>query len=72
MIMADARDLNFEVIDQLIESGYQPQALLEDLVKALDAYTVNDHLAFIVRVSDLDDALNPETLKELETYETTP
>ena len=70
--MVDARNLNFEVIDQLIESGYQPQALLEDLVKSLDAYTVNDHLAFIVRVSDWDNALDPQTLKELETYETTP
>ena len=67
--MADARDLNFEVIDQLIDSGYDPKSLLEDLIKALDAYTVNDHLAFIVRVSDLDDALDPDTLKDLETYE---
>jgi len=70
--MVDARDLNFEVIDQLMESGYDPKSLLEDLIRALDAYTVNDHLAFIVRVSDLDDSLDPETLKELETYETSP
>jgi len=67
--MADARDLNFEVIDQLIDNGYDPKSLLEDLIRALDAYTVNDHLAFIVRVSDLDDALDPDTLKDLETYE---
>jgi len=67
--MSDARDLNFEVIDQLMDSGYDPKSLLEDLIKALDAYTVNDHLAFIVRVSDLDNALNPDTLKDLETYE---
>jgi len=67
--MSDARDLNFEVIDQLMDSGYDPKSLLEDLIKALDAYTVNDHLAFIVRVSDLDNALYPDTLKDLETYE---
>jgi hypothetical protein len=67
--MSDARDLNFEVIDQLMDSGYDPKSLLEDLIKALDAYTVNDHLAFIVRVSDLDNALDPDTLKDLETYE---
>ena len=67
--MTDTRDLNFEVIDQLIDSGYDPKSLLEDLIKALDAYTVNDHLAFIVRVSDLDNSLDPDTLKDLETYE---
>jgi len=67
--MTDTRDLNFEVIDQLIDSGYDPKSLLEDLIRALDAYTVNDHLAFIVRVSDLDNSLDPDTLKDLETYE---
>jgi len=67
--MADARDLNFEVMDQLIDNGYDPKSLLEDLIRALDAYTVNDHLAFIVRVSDLGGILDPDTLKDLETYE---
>ena len=67
--MADTRDLNFEVIDQLIDNGYDPKSLLEDLIRALDSYTVNDHLAFIVRVSDLDNSLDPDTLKDLETYE---
>ena len=44
-LKTDSRLLNFEVIDQLIDSGYDPKSLLEDLIRALDAYTVNDHAA---------------------------
>ena len=67
--MADARNLNFEVIDQLIEAGIDPKDLLDDLIKADDAYNINSSLAFIVRVSDFDELLEPDTLKELETYD---
>ena len=67
--MADARNLNFEVIDQLIEAGIDPKDLLDDLIKAEDAYNINSSLAFIVRVSDFDELLEPDTLKELETYD---
>ena len=65
----DARNLNFEVIDQLIEAGIDPKDLLDDLIKADDAYNINSSLAFIVRVSDFDELLEPGTLKELETYD---
>ena len=67
--MADARNLNFDVIDQLMDNGYNPKELLESLIKALAAYTVNDHLAYIVRVEELSEWLDPDTLKDLETYE---
>tara|TARA_R110002110_G_scaffold107322_1_gene268545 strand:- start:86 stop:295 length:210 start_codon:yes stop_codon:yes gene_type:complete len=67
--MADSRDLNFEVVDQLIEAGVEPRSLLEDLIRAMDSNEVNDNLAFIVRVSDYSGLLDPETDKELDTYE---
>ena len=67
--MADSRDLNFEVVDQLIEAGVEPRSLLEDLIRAMDSNEVNDNLAFIVRVSDYSELLDPETDKELDTYE---
>ena len=65
----NARDLNFEVIDQLLEAGIDPKDLLDNLVKADDAYNINTSLAFIVRVSDFDDLLQPETSKELDRYD---
>ena len=67
--MADSRDLNFEVVDQLIEAGVEPRSLLEDLIRAMDSNEVNDNLAFIVRVSDYSELLDSETDKELDTYE---
>ena len=38
-------------------------------MKADDAYNINSSLAFIVRVSDYDELLTPETSKELEKYD---
>ena len=67
--MQDARELNYDVIDQLLEAGIEPKALLDDLVKADDAYNINTSLAFIVRVSDYSELLNPETDKELDRYD---
>ena len=67
--MANARDLNFEVIDQLLEAGVDVKRLLDDLVLADDAYNINTSLAYIVRVSDYSELLNPETEKELDRYD---
>ena len=67
--MANARDLNFEVIDQLLEAGISAKDLLDNLVKADDAYNINTSLAFIVRVSDYDELLTPEISKELDRYD---
>ena len=67
--MANARDLNFEVIDQLLEAGISAKDLLDNLVKADDAYNINTSLAFIVRVSDYSELLNSETEKELDRYD---
>ena len=67
--MADSRDLNFEVMDQLIDNGMEAKALLDSLIRAMDSYEVNDQLAFIVRTSELEELLDPDTLKELEKYE---
>ena len=63
----NARDLNFEAMDQLLEYGFEPKALLEELVRSMDAYQVNDHFAFICRMNDLDDLPCRE---ELDKYET--
>jgi hypothetical protein len=67
--MVDTRDLNFEVIDQLLEAGVSAKDLLDDLVRADDAYNINSSLAFIVRVSDYDELLTPEISKELEKFD---
>jgi hypothetical protein len=67
--MANARDLNFEVIDQLLEAGISAKDLLDNLVKADDAYNINTSLAFIVRVSDYSELLDSETEKELDRYD---
>jgi len=67
--MADSRDLNFEVMDQLIDGGMEAKALLDSLIRSMDSYEVNDQLAFIVRTSELEELLDPDTLKELEKYE---
>ena len=65
----NARELNYDVIDQLLEACIEPKALLADLVRADDAYNINTSLAFIVRVSDYSELLNPETDKELDRYD---
>ena len=65
----NARELNYDVIDQLLEAGIDAKALLDDLVRADDAYNNNTSLAFIVRVSDYSELLNPETDKELDRYD---
>ena len=65
----NARDLNFEVIEQLLEAGVDPKDLLDNLVLADDAYNINSSLAYIVRVSDYSELLNPETDKELDKYD---
>ena len=67
--MVDTRELNFEVIDQLLEAGVDVKRLLDDLVLADDAYNINSSLAYIVRVSDYSELLNPETDKELDKYD---
>tara|TARA_R110002020_G_C15819783_1_gene733024 strand:+ start:36 stop:245 length:210 start_codon:yes stop_codon:yes gene_type:complete len=67
--MANARDLNFEVIEQLLEAGISAKDLLDNLVLADDAYNINTSLAFIVRVSDYSELLNSETEKELDRYD---
>ena len=67
--MADSRDLNFEVMDQLIDNGMEAKSLLDSLIRSMDSYEVNDQLAFIVRTSELEELLDPDTLKELEKYE---
>ena len=67
--MADSRDLNFEVMDQLIDNGMEAKSLLDSLIRSMDSYEVNYQLDFIVRSSELEELLDPDTLKELEKYE---
>jgi len=43
--MSDARTLNFDAMDEMLEYGFEPKALLEELMRSMDAYQVNDHLA---------------------------
>ena len=61
----DARSLNFDAIDELLEFGFGPKALLEELVRSMDAYQVNDHLAYICRMHELE----IPSISELEKYE---
>ena len=62
----DTRLLNFEVIDELIDNGYfEPKALLEELIRSLDAWQVNDHLAYITRMWGIELSMQ----EELEHYE---
>ena len=62
----DSRLLNFEVIDELIDNGYfTGKALLEELIRSMDAWQVNDHLAYITRMWDIE----VEKQEELERYE---
>lgn len=64
--MIDARNLNFEAIDEMLEFGFEPKALLEELIRSMDAYQVNDHLAYICRMHELEIPLRDE----LDKYET--
>ena len=62
----DTRLLNFEVIDELIDNGYfEAKALLEELIRSMDAWQVNDHLAYITRMWGIE----VEKQEELERYE---
>ena len=62
----DSRLLNFEVIDELIDNGYfTGKALLEELIRSMDSWQVNDHLAYITRMWNIE----VEKQEELERYE---
>jgi hypothetical protein len=61
--MTDARDLNFIAIDELLESGFDAKELLENLVKAMSAYDVNNNLAYIVRMHDIEIPCGEELAK---------
>ena len=47
--MTETRDLNFESIRYMKKCGFHADYILEALVNALDAYTVNDMFNFIFR-----------------------
>ena len=63
--MSDARSLNFDAMDEMLEHGFEPKALLEELIRSMDAYEVNDYLAYICRMHELE----IPSIKELEKYE---
>jgi len=65
--MTEARTLNFDAMDEMLEYGFEPKALLEELIRSMDAYQVNDHLAYICRMHELE----IPSIKELEKYEKT-
>lgn len=70
--MSDSRDLNFEAIEVMRDSGFDFEYILESLVKALDSHTVNDMFAYIYRVHDFTED-NPQAQRvedELRKYET--
>ena len=70
--MSDSRDLNFEAIEVMRDSGFDSEYILEALVKALDSHTVNDMFAYIYRVHDFTED-NPQAQRvedELRKYET--
>ncbi len=49
ILMTETRDLNFEAIRYMKECGFHADYILEALVNALDAYTVNDMFNFIFK-----------------------
>tara|TARA_B110000285_G_C14902597_1_gene504021 strand:+ start:612 stop:815 length:204 start_codon:yes stop_codon:yes gene_type:complete len=53
-MMLNSRELNFIAIEQLLESGFDAEELLTSLVKAMSSYEVNDNLAYIVRMHDIE------------------
>jgi len=63
--MSDVRNLNYQAVDEIIECGFEPKELLESLIKSMDATEVNDHLAYICRVHEMDIPCG----KELSEYE---
>lgn len=69
--MTDARELNFDAIEEMRNCGFEDSYILESLVKALDAYTVNDMFAYIYRVHDFtEDNENAQKIEdELRQYE---
>ena len=59
--MSNVRNLNYTAIDEIIDiAGFKPKDLLEALIKSMDAHEVNDHLAFICRVYEIDIACGEE------------
>ena len=66
--MVSVRNLNFDVIDQLLDAGVDLRDLLDSLVKADDADNINMSLAYIVRISDYDELLDKTTSKQLNKY----
>ena len=64
--MSDVRDLNYQAIDEMIDAGaFEPKELLESLIQSMEAKKVNDHLAYICRVHEMDIPCG----KELSEYE---
>ena len=63
--MSDALNLNFEVTDQILQS-IEPKDLIDAIIKATDAYKMNDVLEYISRTMEI--ALTSDVQKELSTY----
>ena len=65
--MSNSRDLNFIAIDQILESGHgqlgNAEVLLINLVKTMSASAVNDNLAYIVRMHELEIPCGEELAK---------
>ena len=61
--MSDRRDLNFIAIEQILENGLDAEELLTNLVKSMSADDVNDNLAYIVRMHDLEIPCGKELAK---------
>ena len=61
--MSNSRDLNFIAIDQILESGFNAEVLLINLVKTMSASAVNDNLAYIVRMHELEIPCGEELAK---------
>lgn len=69
--MSDSRDLNYKALDMMLECGFSEKDILESLIKASDASTINDIFAYIFRVHDFIED-NEDALKiynELKQYE---
>jgi|TARA_R110002051_G_scaffold7360_3_gene33734 hypothetical protein len=63
--MTDSRELNYIAMEQMIEHSFEPLELLKSLIKSMGAKEVNDNLAYICRMHEIEIPCG----KELEKYE---
>jgi len=63
--LSDARDLNFQAVEHMIDMGFTHEYILDSLIQSMDAYSVNDQFSFIYRMNEIEGSIS----EELDTYD---